>query len=104
MRQEKVKSMTNRHVAEVIQEELDTRGWTLDRLTTETEPEDDREWGIRRLALDFLMELGPTERRMTIDGMADYLAVAFDVPSDFFRNIEAAWNAEYDATHASDAP
>lgn len=76
------------HPSEYITEEIEARGWTLDRLAHEM----GGDYGITRLALDLYIEVGPTEPALRIgQHTADQLAKAFGTSADLWTNLEAAW-------------
>jgi hypothetical protein len=99
------------HPSEYITEEMQARGWSRDVLAcmmtagTDSVPEahqwfaenrDNRtimhELQVNRCALDFYLDLGPTERNLRIgDESAQRLALAFGVSSNLFTNLETAW-------------
>lgn len=79
---------------DVIREEMNERGWDFDRLTTETCPPTQEEWGIRRLSIEMYLALRGADDLMQsvrLGDMADHLAVAFGVEPQFFRNLETSW-------------
>ncbi len=76
------------HPSEYIQEELEARGWTRDRLATAMRGED---WGTNRLAIDLYIEVGPTDPGCRLGTMADDLARAFGTSVELWRNLEKTW-------------
>ena len=79
------------HPSEFIKDELAARGWSLDDLAVRM----GGDFGFNRLILDLYMFVGPNEPgvRMGIDGAAQ-LALAFDVTSSYFLNLEEMWLKE----------
>jgi hypothetical protein len=78
------------HPSHYIQEEMDARGWTRDRLATAMMSKGDGEdWEIHRLAIDLYFEVGPTDPCLLID--EDSFARAFGVSEGLFLNLQAAW-------------
>lgn len=76
------------HPSWFIQDELDSRGWTLDDLAIKM----NGDFGVDRLALDFYFKVGPTEPNMRIGKEdAHRIANVFEVHEDFFINLENAW-------------
>lgn len=76
------------HPSVFIKDELEARGWTLDMLAMRMGPE----FGIHRLALDFYLELGPSEPTIRIGKeSAEAFGRAFGVSPQFFLNLERAW-------------
>ncbi len=76
------------HPSVFIQDELDARGWSLDRLAIEMG--DDA--GVNRLALDLYMEVGRTDRNLRIGQFSSkQLGKAFGVSPEFFLNLEKQW-------------
>lgn len=75
------------HPSEFLLEELEARGWSLDRLAIEM----GGDAPLNRLALDFWLAV--QEPNCRLGEMSDQFAKAFGVSSDLFRNLEAAWLA-----------
>ncbi len=95
-------------VRDYIREEIQARGWTLDKLATEmtrrlpdettTIAEWKKQWGITRLTLDFIMEQPELEAGQDFklalgEDTARDLGKAFGCSHQFFLNLEAAWRA-----------
>ena len=77
------------HPSEIIQDELDARGWDLDDLATKMHSKD---WGITRLALDMYFIVGPQRANCRIgEEMAHQMASAFGVSKELFVNLEKLW-------------
>lgn len=75
------------HVADLIDEELAARGWTLDDLAERMGPEFDR----NRCALDILML---RDRRVKIgDATAGQLAAAFGTSAVLWLHLDRQWRA-----------
>lgn len=49
------------------------------------------DYGMNRLCIDLYFDLGPEKTNMRLGDMADLFAIAFDVSSAFFRNLESMW-------------
>ncbi len=71
---------------EFIQEELDARGWTTADLAARM----GGDAGINKLTVDLLI-LVPSKNMLLGEETAHGLAKAFGVSSQFFLNIDAAW-------------
>lgn len=79
------------HVSEFVREEMDEREWLIDDLAGRmcADKDDPKEYGINRLALDFMLMRDP---RLNLgDAMANALSRAFDVSPEFFINLDHAW-------------
>lgn len=77
------------HPSEIIQDELNTRGWDLDELAMRMDP---KEFGINRLALDFYFIIGPERINCRIGKkMARQMSKVFGVSEDLFINLENLW-------------
>lgn len=79
-----------RHLAEILQEEMDERGWTKDDLALRMGPTHD-DFGINRLALDLFMEV--RKPNVILGAMDVQFAIAFGVSKEFFNNLHEAWRA-----------
>lgn len=75
------------HPSSFVLEELEARGWSLDRLAIEM----GGDASLNRLALDFWIEV--QQPNCVMGEMADQFAVAFGVSPELFKNLEAAWRA-----------
>ena len=79
------------HLAELIDEELAERGWSLDDLTDKAGPYPNQlEWSISRCAWDLFMELRYPNMLLG-QRAAEELGRAFDVDPQFFLNFHEAW-------------
>ena len=89
-------------VCEYVFEEMQARGWSLDRLAKEmTGPVTDdiekwkHDWGINRLVLDFMVaqpEIYDEQHKIRLGAdMAELLGKAFGVSPQLFLNLEEAW-------------
>lgn len=82
------------HPSELIRDEIEARGWSLDELAMRMVGGDREQFGVQRLALDFYFECGPTEPNLRMgDDSARMMAAVFDVSTDYFINLERAWLA-----------
>lgn len=78
------------HPSVFILEEMEVLDWNRQDLSIRMcEKLDDYEYGVWRLALDFYLEIGPTDPGLRIN--ADAFARAFGTSSDFWLNLESAW-------------
>jgi plasmid maintenance system antidote protein VapI len=79
------------HLAEIIEEEMRERGWTITDLVMNMGPfADEREWGICQLSWEMFLEV--REPCVVLgDVMAQQLADAFDVDPQFFTNLHEVW-------------
>lgn len=81
------------HPSEFVLEELEARGWSLDRLAVEM----GGNVPLNRLALDVWIAV--QEPNCRLGDMADQFGVAFGVSPELFTNLESAWRASVeDAT------
>jgi hypothetical protein len=79
------------HLAELIEDELQERGWDLDRLTDEAGPYDsEHEWQVSRAAWDFFMEVREPNMLLGDRGSIE-LGKAFDIDPQFFLNFHESW-------------
>jgi hypothetical protein len=79
------------HLSELIEEEMNTRGWTLDDLVMNMGPHYTPEaWGICHRSWEMFFALR-TPDVILGDVMAQQLADAFDVDSAFFTNFHESW-------------
>jgi hypothetical protein len=82
---------TKMHLAELLEEEMNARGWTLDDLVMNMGPHfTPEEWGICHLSWDMFFTLR-TPDVILGDVMAQQLGDAFDVTPAFFTNFHEAW-------------
>lgn len=82
------------HPSELIRDEIEARGWSLDDLAMRMAGRDREQFGIQRLALDFYFDVGPTEPDLRMgEDSARMMAAVFDVDTDYFINLERAWLA-----------
>jgi hypothetical protein len=76
------------HPSVFIKDEMDARGWCRDELAHRM----GGDYRMQRLCIDMYFEVGPKQTSMRIGrGTADDLARAFDINSEFFRNLEVMW-------------
>jgi plasmid maintenance system antidote protein VapI len=76
------------HPSAIIQEELDARGWSRDRLAVKM----GGDAGLNRLALDMYFEVGPSHTDLLLgDEEAAQLARAFGVSAELFLNLQRQW-------------
>ena len=79
------------HLAEVIDDELAERGWTLDTVMLNSGPyADENEWGITMLTLELFMNLRTPDLLMD-DTVANTFAAAFDISPAFFWSFHNNW-------------
>lgn len=81
------------HPATFIQEEMNARNWTRDRMAVAMSAEDAKDPGICRLELDFYLEVGPLDDRIRMGKTGRAFAVAFGLSEEFFTRMEAVWLA-----------
>ena len=85
-------AVADMHPSTFITEELAVRGWSRVDLAIAM----GGDAGKNLLMLDVYSIVGPTDPRMRIGQPdAERLAKAFDVSSDYFLNLEAAWRKLY---------
>lgn len=81
------------HPAEIILEEMATRGWDHDALINAMGPfTDDEQWGITHLAFEMYFEVRQTDVILG-EHMAEQLGRAFDVDPRLFLNMHEQWRA-----------
>lgn len=85
------------HISEFIQDEMDARGWTRDRVALRM----GGDFGINKLALDMLMEIHDVN--VILGQQANDLSRAFGVSAQYFHNIHNGWLADQ-AKIANDNP
>ena len=82
------------HLAELIQEEMAERGWTITDLIMNMGPfTDEKEWGICQLSWEMFFELRDPDIVLG-EVMASQIGDAFDVNPKFFTNYHEAWRRE----------
>ncbi len=76
------------HPSSFMQEELDARGWSRDRLAVEM----GGDAGLNRIAIDMYFELGPShsDLRLGSDEAAGF-ARAFGTSEELWTNLERSW-------------
>jgi hypothetical protein len=79
------------HLADLIKEEMDERGWTIGDLVMNMGPHfSETKWQICRLSWEMFFEI--REPYVVLDqSMAQQLADAFGVNPHFFMNYHEAW-------------
>ena len=79
------------HLAEIIQDEMKERGWSMTDLVMNMGPFfTERDWGICQLSWEFFFSA--REPYVVLgDTMAKQLATAFDVSPEFFTNLHEGW-------------
>ena len=85
---------THMHLAELIEDELKERGWTLDELVNAGGPyASSREWSISRLSWDFYFAAAEMNDPVISLGSrgAEELGRAFDIDPQFFLDFHEAW-------------
>lgn len=81
------------HLAVLIEEEMEVRGWTAAVLVRKMDmTADRRQMAINALALDMFLEVRCPNMRLGI--MAEQFGRAFDVSPYFFTNMHNAWVAQ----------
>lgn len=81
------------HPSSFVLEELEARGWSLDRLAIEM----GGDAPLNRLALDLWIAV--QEPNCRLGEMAGQFGMAFGVSPELFTNLESAWRASFeDAT------
>lgn len=88
------------HPATFIQEEMDARNWTRDRMAVAMAAVDAKDPGICRLELDLYLDVGPSDDRLRLGKTGRSFAVAFGLSEGFFVRMEAAWLAARGAANA----
>lgn len=87
------------HLAELIEDEMTERGWTLDDLVMNMGPHYTPEaWGICHLSWEMFF----TVREPCVvlgEPMAQQLSEAFDMSPAFFTNFHEAWRRAVMATN-----
>jgi plasmid maintenance system antidote protein VapI len=82
------------HLAELIQEEMDERGWTITDLVTNMGPFwNEKDWGICQISWELFLTVRDPDMILG-DDMADQIAEAFGVSRQFFTNYHEAWRRE----------
>lgn len=79
--------------SEILREELDARGWSIQDLAQRMPHANDHELGINMVTIEMYLAIGMTTLGARMGKLADELAVAFDVDPSFWRNLESAWLA-----------
>ena len=78
------------HPSTFIQEEMDARNWTRDRMAAALAATDADDPSMCRLKLDMYMAVAPDERlRLGYTGVQ--MSRAFGVSDDFLQKIENSW-------------
>ena len=86
-----VKAAEPLHLAELIEDEMAERGWTMTDLVMNMGPfYDEREWGICMLAWELFFSVR-TPDVILGEVMAKQLSDAFDVSPEFFNNLHENW-------------
>ncbi len=86
------------HLAELIQDEMNERGWTITDLVMHMGPHfSEEEWGVCQLSWELFFEVR-TNDIVLGDTMAEQLEAAFDVPKAFFVAIHENWREARKAT------
>jgi hypothetical protein len=83
------------HLAEVIEEELKERGWTLYDVMLNSGPyADEKEWLVTRATLDLFMAIRTSSILMD-DTVANTFGAAFDISPKFFWAFHNNWRAPH---------
>lgn len=78
------------HVRHYINEEMEARGWDRDTLAAMMGFKDARDFQVKRLSLDFLLDIEDPDMFIGDDLSAD-LGRAFGVSPQLFTNIDNTW-------------
>ena len=78
------------HISELVQEEMNHRGWDRDDLADEMCGEGD-DWSATRLCVDLMMEVRDPD--LSLGEVADQLARAFGTSSVLWTRLDDAWRA-----------
>lgn len=81
------------HPATFIQEEMDARNWTRDRMAVAMAAADAKDPGICRLELDLYLDVGLTDDRLRLGKTGRSFAFAFGLSDEFFVRMESSWLA-----------
>lgn len=85
------------HLAEIIEDEMNERGWTITDLVMNMGPHySECDWGICQLSWELFLSVR-TPDVVLGDEMADQLETAFDAPAAFFTELHEAWRKEQTA-------
>ena len=79
------------HPAFFIQEEMNARNWTRDRMAVAMSGTEASDPAIMRLELDLYLDVGPSDTRLRLGGTARAIADAFGLSHDFFMRLEQGW-------------
>ncbi len=78
------------HLADVLAEEMQERGWSHLELAKRMDPEADaQQWGINAMALELFLEVRCPN--IILGKMADQFALAFGLDRQFFEAIHEQW-------------
>lgn len=90
------------HLADIVQDEMRERGWSLDTLVMNMGPFfTEQDWGVCKLSWEMFFAI--REPYVVLgDTMAQQLADAFDVSPEFFTNLHEGWRKSVsEVSHAS---
>lgn len=82
---------TDMHPATFIQEEMDARNWTRDRMAAAMAMHGKDEPGVCRLKLDLYLDVGPGDDRLRLGETESEICQAFGLCPGFFGHMEASW-------------
>lgn len=77
------------HLADILQEEMDARGWTLEDVAVRMTA---KQLLINHLALQMFFSV--REKHIVLGDMADDLGAAFGIDPQLFINIHETWRAK----------
>lgn len=79
------------HVAELIEQELKERGWTVNDFVFRMKRyESQRDWALHQLAVELFLAVRERDVPLTRE-MAEQFGLALDVSPEFFLNMHEAW-------------
>ncbi len=97
--------MATFHPSEFILEEMAERKWGRDMLAKRMIRDDRDSYGITRLALDFYLDVGPEEPKLSIGKTSSsQLGFAFGVDGELFLRLHQSWLGSYPFAPAKPAP
>lgn len=79
------------HPATFIQEEMDARNWTRDRMAAAMAAATAGDPGRMRLELGIYLLIAPNDDRMRLGPTGKAIAAAFGLSEEFFTRLESAW-------------
>jgi hypothetical protein len=96
------------HLAELIEEEMEARGWKIGDLVMNMGPHfTEHDWNVCQLSWEIFIAVREPNILLG-DVMAEQLSDAFDVSPKFFTNFHEMWrswaNAKKEAKSATSSP